>query len=139
MRRAVADAAELRRDPRKGQLDLCGDKRLAGGGTDISYAGCVLGFGKGVLRALHLDHLIPADRCTSTYLCENAHDRGYSDILHHLLINGRLPILRSRFGDWLRRLWHGRHLTPLERQVNAAQAVGRRLAVKDLARPAPPQ
>lgn len=140
VRRTVADAAAdaLKRDPRRGQLDLCGDKRLASGDTDICYTGCAMGLGKGVFTSLHLEHLIPAERCTAAYLCKTAHDRGYSDVLHHVLLKDSLPVLQGRFGGILRRLWHGRHLTPLERQVQAAQMAGRRLAVEELSRPAPP-
>lgn len=140
VRRSVADTylAALRRDPRKGKLDLCGDKRLAGGDTDLCYTGCDMGLGKGVFRALKLEHLIPAERCTSAYLCKTAHDRGYSDILHHLLSKGHLPQLPGRYRQALSRLLRGRHLTPLERQVQAAQQAGRRLAVEELSRSAPP-
>jgi len=136
VRRSVANAysAALRADPRKGKLDLCGDKRLASGDTDICYTGCSHGFGKGVFTNLNLEHLIPAERCTSAYLCKTAHDRGYSDVLHHLLLTGRLPILPGRLGETLRRLWHGRRLTSLERQVQAAQMAGRRRGLDDLSR-----
>ena len=136
IRRNVTDAcaAALRRDPRKGKLDLCGDKRLAGGDTDISYTACAIGLGKGVFTTLHLEHLIPVERCTAAYLCKNAHDRGYSDILHHLLTKGHLPTLPNRFRQKLSHLWHGRRLTALERQVQAAQQAGRWLAVEELSR-----
>lgn len=134
VRRSVAEAwaAALRDDPRKGQLDLCGDKRHAGGDTDICYTGCALGLGKGVFRALKLEHLIPAERCAAAYLCKNAHDRGYSDILHHYLLKGTIPVLPGGPVEMLRRLWRARHLTPLERLVQAAQAAGRREALADL-------
>jgi len=132
---AIAYSAALRADPRKGSLDLCGDKRLAGGDTDICYTGCHQGFGKGVFTNLRLEHLIPSDRCSPAYLCKTAHDRGYSDILHHHLLTGRLPVLPGRLGETLRRLWHGRRLTPVERKVQAAQAAGRRQGLDDLTRP----
>lgn len=140
VRRSVADAsaAALKRDPRRGQLDLCGDKRLASGDTDICYTGCAMGLGKGVFTSLHLEHLIPAERCTAAYLCKTAYDRGYSDVLHHVLLKGSLPVLPGRFGETVRRLWHGRRLTSLERQVQAAQMAGRRLGLTELSRPSSP-
>ncbi|MFZ5495237.1 MAG: glycosyltransferase family 2 protein [Verrucomicrobiota bacterium] len=139
VRRNVADAyaAALRRDPRRGRLDLCGDQRLAGGDTDLCYTGCAMGLGKGVFRALKLEHLIPAERCTAAYLCKNAHDRGYSDTLHYYLSHGQLPPRTGRIRETLRRLWHGRHLTPIERKVRAAQLAGRRRAWEELSRTAP--
>ena len=138
VRRTVADAwsAALRGDPRRGQLDLCGDKRMAGGDTDICYTGCAMGLGKGVFTTLHLEHLIPAERCTAAYLCTNARDRGYSDILHHFLLKGSVPALPGGPAEALRRLWQSRRLTTLERQVQAAQLAGRRQAVAKLSHPA---
>ena len=97
--------------------------------------------GKGVFTSLRLEHLIPAERCTAAYLCKTAHDRGYSDILHHILQHGTLPELPGRFGEFLRRLWRFRRLTRRERQVHAAQMAGRHKALAEATRSqlAPPR
>lgn len=133
-RRAVVEAyAEaVRADERRGSLDLCGERRLAGGDTDIAYVGCGLGWSKGVFVALQLEHIIPAARCAESYLCNYAEDRGYSDILHHLVLRGELPKLRSGPLEALRRFLHGRKLSPLERAVQRATARGRARALKEL-------
>jgi hypothetical protein len=134
VRRTVADAyaAALRADPRRAGLDLCGDKRYASGDTDICYTGCAMGLGKGVFTTLHLEHLIPAERCTAAYLCKNARDRGYSNVVHQHLLGKPLPRAANRLQDRLRRLWHGRNLSPLERQVLAAEQTGARRALEEL-------
>ena len=136
LRRSVANAygAALAANPLKKSLDLCGERRLAGGDTDISYTACALGLGKGVFARLHLQHLIPAERCTPAYLCKNAADRGYSDVLHHLLLKGALPPRPRGPGELLRRLWRMRNLSPLERKVQAATQAGGRRAHEELVR-----
>ncbi len=138
VRRRVATiySEALRANPLKGKLDLCGDLRRAGGDTDISYTACAHGFGKGVFTSLRLEHLIPAERCTAAYLCKNAHDRGYSDLLHHLLLEGSLPPLPGGLVETVARFWRGCQLTPLERKVQAAQLAGRRHAFAELSRSA---
>jgi len=136
LRRQVADwyMESLRTNPLKGSLDLKGDQRLSGGDTDICYTGCAHGLGKGVFRRLHLVHLIPASRCTAAYLCKNQEGREYSALLHHLVLKGSLPPeVRGPLAA-LRRIWRRRHLTPLERQVEAAGYAGRRRAYRELAR-----
>ncbi|MBA4138079.1 MAG: family 2 glycosyl transferase [Opitutus sp.] len=134
VRRTVltAYAKAVRADERRGALDLCGERRFASGDTDIAYVGCDLGWGKGVFRALRLEHIIPASRCTENYLCKNAEDRGYSDILHHLVRHGRLPTLRGGPLEKLRRLLHGRSISALERAVQRATWRGRARALAEL-------
>lgn len=136
LRRAVADAygAALVENPLKGSLDLCGDRRLSGGDTDISYTACALGLGKGVFKDLRLEHLIPAERCTAAYLCKTAAGRGYSEVLHHVVLKGKPPLQATGPGTWLRRLWRNRRLSPLERKVEAAAREGSRQAHAEFAR-----
>lgn len=135
LRREVADwyMEALRADPLKGSLDLKGDQRLSGGDTDICYTGCAHGLGKGVFRSLQLEHLIPASRCTSAFLCKNQEGREYSAVLHHLVLHGTLPAESRGLVAFLRRLWRRRRLSPLEREVEAAGEAGRRRAFRELA------
>lgn len=72
-------------------MDLQGRTMLYGGDTDIAYTGCRMGFGKGVFSRLHLTHLIPAARCTSSHLCRVARGKGYSEVLHGYVISGVVP------------------------------------------------
>lgn len=135
VRREVVDAylTELEANPLKGELDLRGDLRLSGGDTDIAYTACRLGFDKGIFARLRLDHLIPARRCTAEFLCRTAEGRGYSEILHHVVLNGRLPPKESGWRWMLRRWRRRRKMTSLERQVDRARHAGRRQAFRDLA------
>ncbi len=136
LRRKVAEryAESLKANPLKGSLDLRGDLRLSGGDTDISYTACAMGLGKGVFRSLQLEHLVPASRCTADFLCKNAEGRGYSDVLHHLVLKGSLPPEARGPVAALRTIWQMRNLSPLERQVQAARAAGRRRAHRELSR-----
>jgi hypothetical protein len=130
VRREVAAAyvAALAADPLKGQLDLRGDLRLSGGDTDIAYTGCRLGFTKGVFARLTLQHLIPAGRCSAESLCRTAEGRGYSEVLHHLVLHGRLPPPETGL-RWVLRRWRRRRgMSALERQVDRARQSGRRRA-----------
>jgi hypothetical protein len=131
VRRAVAKAylEQLAHNPLKGRLDLCGERRLSGGDTDISYTGCSLGFAKGVFPELRLEHLIPASRCTAAFLEKTACDRGYSEVLHELILTGRLP---EELVDWLKELWRQRRIGPLERGVRRAHRRGHRQAIREL-------
>ena len=136
LRRAVANryAEAVRHNPAKGALDLKGDQRLSGGDTDIAYTACAMGLGKGVFRSLQLEHLIPASRCTAEYLCRNGEGRGYSGVLHHLVLHGSLPPDDRGLLAFLRRIWRTRNLSGLERQVEQATEAGRRRAHRELAR-----
>lgn len=135
VRREVAQAylAALEANPLKGELDLRGDLRLSGGDTDIAYTGCRLGLGKGVFARLRLDHLIPAQRCTAGFLRRTAEGRGYSEILHHLVLRGRLPPAETGLRWMLRRWRRRRGMSPLEREVDRARHAGRRRAFRELA------
>lgn len=135
VRRRVATAYldALKANPLKARLDLRGRDRLSGGDTDIAYTACSLGFEKGVFPRLRMEHLIPAGRCTAEFLCRTAEGRGYSEILHHLVLQGRLPP-PQRGLLWTLRRWRRRlRLTSLERRVDRAHEAGRRRAHRELA------
>jgi Glycosyl transferase family 2 len=130
---ALQYAHELRTNPHRQALDLQGNRLLYGGDTDIAYTACRMGLGKGVFTRLKLEHLIPASRCTAEYLCRVAEGRGYSEVLHELALNGRLPAASSSFGAWLRRQYRLLRLNSLERAAMGAHERGRRLALRELA------
>ncbi len=137
LRRTVATryAEAVRRDPAKRTLDLKGDQRLSGGDTDICYTGCAMGLGKGVFTSLKLEHMIPASRCTAEYLCKNGEGRGYTEVLHHLVLHGSLPARPSALRTLVDRIRRRRQLvSPLERQVHAAIESGRQRAYRELSR-----
>lgn len=134
LRRTVADVYldELASNPLKSQLDLCGNRRLSGGDTDISYTGCKLGLEKGVFPELRMQHLIPASRCTSTYLLRTATDRGYSEVLHELILTGQISAEPVGPMAFARHLWRTRHLTSFERRAHFAHRNGRLQAIREL-------
>lgn len=138
LRREVANqyVAELMENPRRFDLDLQGSVLLYGGDTDISYSACRIGYAKGVFRALNLTHLIPKTRCNEAYLCRVAYGRGYSEILHHLSLNGRLPDENAGFSQWARRRFRQFFLPSLERSVDRAHMRGRADAYRKLLKPA---
>jgi glycosyltransferase involved in cell wall biosynthesis len=49
------------------QLDRAGASLLSGGDQDLAACACDLGYGAGVITALRLTHLIPAERLTLDY------------------------------------------------------------------------
>ncbi len=122
IRREVADeyVRRAQHDPRRLQLDLQGSLLVYGGDTDIAYIGCDIGFDKGVFPQLKLDHLIPAYRCTREYLVRAAEGHGYSEVLHALLRDARLPPQRPAWHEWLARL----RLPQEERIIATARARG---------------
>lgn len=126
---AAAYAQQTRHDPRRLQLDLQGRDLVYGGDTDIAYIGCDLGFDKGVFPVLRLDHLIPAERCTSEYLLRAAEGHGYSEMLHSWIRDGRLPPQRPAWRAWLSRL----RLPREERAIATAHARGVAKANRELA------
>ena len=134
VRREVCEqyACELERRPLGLELDLQGDRLVYGGDTDIAYTGCAMGLGKGVFKALQVEHLIPAARCHEAYLCRVAEGRGYSEVLHHLVRTGRLPgVDRSPLARL--RQWRGTRLgSPIERRAARARLVGMERAMREL-------
>jgi glycosyltransferase involved in cell wall biosynthesis len=134
VRRSVAEGyrRELEENPARAALDPQGQTLLYGGDTDISYAGCRMGLGKGLFSALALTHLIPARRCTLEHLTRVAHGKGYSEVLHEYASSGSV---RKESRSTLRHfLWRFRLLrqTPLERAVAMSHLRGVSKAMKDL-------
>jgi glycosyltransferase involved in cell wall biosynthesis len=134
IRREVADAyvREVADNPVRTALDLRGKTLLYGGDTDIAYCGCRMGYAKGVFGKLRVTHLIPAERCTSAYLCRVARGRGYSEVLHGYALQGILPapepLSLSRVLHYIRSA-----LKPgVQRSVAFAYLKGRRSALLDL-------
>lgn len=134
LRRAVVErhAEAMRENPLHQALDLSGDKRLAGGDTDLCYTACRMGLGKGVFIDLRMEHIIPAVRCTTESLEKTAEGRGYTEVLHHLVLHGCLPVRERGLRTGLRRLWRARGLSTLERTIQFAMERGREQAHHDL-------
>jgi len=122
----------LAANPRGFDLDLQGKSLLYGGDTEIAYTGCRIGLGKGVFSALKVEHLIPATRCTREHLTRVADGRGYSEVLHHVVRSGTLPVERRSLGGWLRLQRAIRMGGDLERAVARARFEGRRRALAEL-------
>jgi glycosyltransferase involved in cell wall biosynthesis len=116
-RREVLEAYRRRVlvNPMRRLLDPTPRKAGFGGDSDLAYAGCVLGYGKGAFKRLVLDHLIPVGRCSPEYFVRLAESKGYSEILHGYVEEGRtqrprndwkyhlMQFLRAPFEDSLRR------------------------------------
>jgi glycosyltransferase involved in cell wall biosynthesis len=126
VRRKVFDAYAglVASDPRRARLDLQGTTLVYGGDTDIAYAGCGIGLGKGVFPTLHMRHLIPRRRCEIANLLKSAEGQGYSEVLHGYLMNGTISGPRTDvvgiIGERLRELRAGTD----ERMIAAAKRRG---------------
>lgn len=135
VRREVAEAyvREIVANPARASLDLKGNTLVYSGDTDIAYTGCRVGLAKGVFSRLRVIHLIPAQRCTATYLCRVAQGRGYSEVLHTYLMLGVLPTPdKIDLRQALR--YVGSLLKPsIQRSTAFAHLRGRRRAFRDLA------
>lgn len=129
---ALRYTEELAVNPNRQALDLHGKRLLYGGDTDIAYTACRMGMGKGVLTALKLEHLIPAARCTTEYLCRVAEGRGYSEVLHEIALTGHVPTVPTSISATVKRLYRQARLDPIERKVAQAHEHGRRCALLDL-------
>jgi glycosyltransferase involved in cell wall biosynthesis len=136
IRRTVAEqyAKEISEAPKRVNLDLQGQSLLYGGDTDITFTGCRMGLGKGVFPRLQLEHLIPKHRCAPEYLCRVAEGRGYSAVLHHLLLHGQLPPPPRPWNPvaWARLLYGRAKLSAVEYQVEVAHERGYRRAFAEL-------
>jgi glycosyltransferase involved in cell wall biosynthesis len=134
VRRTVAEryAAELESKPQRRTLDLQGSQLRYGGDTDIVYTACRMGLGKGVFPRLELEHLIPASRCSADYLCRVAEGRGYTEVLHEIILHGTPTHPSSSFDAWLRARRRRWHLSALEQKVDVAHERGRRKAIVEL-------
>lgn len=140
VRRVVADAylRLLARQPDRTRLDLIGKKLVYGGDTDIAYAGCNLGLGKGVFQRLKVTHLIPRQRCQLGYLLSAVEGHAYSEVLHESMTSDIVPNpfrdFVGRLGDRLRRA----RMSPMERMIIDARERGFRRALLELSDAATP-
>ncbi len=114
------------------ELDLQGEQLVYGGDTDIAYTGCAMGLGKGVFKALQVEHLIPGARCDEDHLYRVAEGRGYSEVLHHLVRTGRLPEVDRSLAGWLRVQRGARAGTAVEQHAARARLAGRKRALREL-------
>ena len=128
VRRALADAysANCAQDPARLKLDLNGRQLTYGGDTDIAYFGCAIGFGKGVFPQLKVRHLIPPERCETSYLLRAVEGHAYSEWLHHWVVNGVVPVepvgWESRVKRFLRLALAGSRVRATERAREAGHA-----------------
>jgi hypothetical protein len=97
VRRAVAlrYVAEIANDALRNKLDRAGDSLFGGGDADLNFTALQLGLGTGVFQRLRMEHWMPRERLTETYLLRLVEDMTCS---HHLLCyaRGRRPTLPSR-------------------------------------------
>ncbi|HLY78846.1 MAG TPA: glycosyltransferase [Caulobacteraceae bacterium] len=63
------------------QLDRTGKSLISGGDQDLAACACDLGYGVGVIAALHLTHLIPAGRLTRDYQARLAEGIYFSAVI----------------------------------------------------------
>jgi len=122
---------ELSSDARRQALDVQGNRLLYGGDTDMAFTACRMGMGKGVFPALKVEHLIPAARCSLDYLCRVAAGRGYSEVLHTLILTGAIPETPT-VGTRIRRIYTMLRASAFDRRLMHAHDEGRRQATKDL-------
>jgi len=109
------------------QFDRAGGELLSGGDNDLAACACDVGLGVGIVSALKLQHLIPAERLTVDYLARLAEGIHFSSLLldhqRGLPVSARSP--GRRVLDALRLLRvHGS-----ERSIQAAVLRGQVRAV----------
>jgi glycosyltransferase involved in cell wall biosynthesis len=66
---------------RRFQFDRTGSSLISGGDNDLAACACLEGLGVGVIAALKLQHLMPADRFTADYLTRLAEGIHFSSTL----------------------------------------------------------
>ncbi len=89
-------------------LDRRGDQLFGDGDVAFSWASVAAAQGFGVFLALHVTHLISADRLTQRYFLRLAHDGSFSAGILHYLRAGILPgNSHSRIEEWVRLILHG--------------------------------
>jgi hypothetical protein len=103
-----------------------------GGDSDISYAGCRSGFGKGAFKRLAMDHLIPVGRCSDDYLLRTAAASGYSTVIHGFVERGTATPPRSDWRFWLQAWVRRRKGRRLEWEFEKARRAGMRKAVAEV-------
>ncbi|MBE2181055.1 MAG: glycosyltransferase family 2 protein [Chthoniobacterales bacterium] len=88
-------------NPHRRLLDPSPRRPGFGGDSDISYAGCRAGFGKGAFKRLIMDHLMPVGRCSDEYLLRTAEANGYSTVMHGYVEHGTATPPRNDWRYWL--------------------------------------
>ena len=89
-------------------LDRRGDRLFGDGDVAFSWASVAEGQGFGVFPALHITHLISADRLTQQYFLRLAYDSNYCSGVLHYLRAGILPgDSHGRVERWVRLIAHG--------------------------------
>jgi glycosyltransferase involved in cell wall biosynthesis len=89
-------------------VDRRGDQLFGDGDTAFSWASASAGLGFGVFPALHLTHLISANRLTQKYFLRLAHDSQFSAGVLNYLRTGVLPWEHHHLVErWVRLLLHG--------------------------------
>lgn len=134
---ARRDVLELYRqsvlgNPLRRLLDPTPRRAGFGGDSDISYAGCLAGFGKGVFKRLVLDHLIPAGRYSDEYLLKAAATNGYSTVLHGFVEYGVPKPPRNDWRYWVMSWLRRPRRRRLEWEVEMARRMGMWKAVAEI-------
>ena len=127
VRRQVADSYQqlVKRFNVTESLDRRGDRLFGHGDVAFSWASVAQGRGFGVFLALHITHLISADRLTPRYLLRLAHDHNFSAGVLHYLRAGILPgDSQSHVEGWMRLLLHGIRRGLFSMRIRWAALVG---------------
>ncbi len=134
IRRVLADGyrAHCAQQPARLKLDLSGKQLTYGGDTDIAYFGCAVGYGKGVFPQLKVRHLIPPERCETSYLLRAAEGHAYSEWLHHWVLHGAVPADPLSPGGRLKRFLRGAFAGSRYRATERARAEGHARAAREL-------
>lgn len=116
---------------RKVQFDRTGGSLMSGGDNDMAACACTVGLGVGLVAALKLQHLMPADRLTADYLTRLAEGIHFSSTLLDAEwgLPVRRPGLARRLADW----WRAKLLGAPHGRILAAANRGRDKALQHLA------
>ena len=119
------------RSERPVQLDRIGKSLISGGDNDLAGTACDVGLGVGLIAALKLTHLIPAERLTVDYLARLADGIYFSAVLlaHLRECEDELRAYRVRWHEPIRaRFERGPH-----RRIATASLEGRRRGLEVVA------
>ena len=106
-------------------LDRRGDRLFGDGDVAFSWASAAAGRGFGVSCALHVTHLISADRLTQQYFLRLAHDSNFSSGVLQYLRAGIPPgDSHSRVERWVRLILHGIRRGLFSMRFNQAALAG---------------
>ncbi len=116
-------------DPLRKGLDRRGADLTGSGDRDLAATSVRLGLGTGKFPTLKLDHLIPAGRVEAAYLIRLAEATAYGEVILYYLHGLPWRPAPQSGSRKLLAAWERRHLSPLERELRAAQATGTARAV----------